>query len=318
LPTQLQYNFRVEQTVAPDTVLALAYVGSHSYHLVRSTNPQIAPPFLNAQGRLQLTQAVVNPNLDGAAVFQTFDSNSFYNSLQVEVNKKLSRGLRFKAAFTWSKTMDDSTTPILQATGISSVSTVTANHRFDRSRAPYDAGRQFVTNWDYVLPFGTHTGAKGVILNSWQLGGILSASGGFPYTAWVGFSRSFPSVARSDRADLAPGRSNNPILGGPDKYFDPTAFQLQPVGILGNVGEGTMTGPGLFTVDSSLSKNFKLTERIGMLFRAEFFNLFNHPNFSIPLNNIFISNGSISGSAGRIQSTAVNSREIQFGLKLSF
>lgn len=318
VPTQLQYNLRIEQTVAPETVLAVAYVGSHSYHLVRSSNPQIPVPFLNAQSRLQITQTVVNPALDGAAVFQVWDSNAFYNSLQMEVNKKFSHGLRFKTAFTWSKTIDDAVTPILQPSGISAMSTVAVNHRYDRSRAPYDAGRQLVANWDYELPLGKHTGPKRVLLNGWQIGGILAASDGFPYTAWVGFSRSFPSVSRSDRADLAPGRSNNPILGGPDKYFDPTAFQLQPVGILGNVGEGTMTGPGLFTVDASLSKNFKFTERWGLLFRAEFFNLFNHPNFSVPLNNIFLANGSITGSTGRIQSTAVNSREIQFGLKLTF
>lgn len=322
IPTQLQYNLRIEQTVAPETLLAVAYAGSHAYHLVRSANPQKPEPFENAQGRLQVPQFIVNPRLDPAGTFLVWDANGFYNSLQMELTKRLTRGLRFKGAFTWSKSIDDSVTPSLQPTGSSPAATVATDHRYNRGLAPHNIGRQFVGNWSYDLPLGNASGVRKYVLNGWQLGGILTASDGSPFSALAGFSRSFPFVSggsqAGDRADLAPGRSNNPILGGPNKYFDPTSFLLQPPGVLGNVAEDTMIGPGLVSLDLSLSKNTSITERVGLLFRAEFFNSLNRANFALPNSNIFQSNGSYSGSAGRIQSTATNSREIQFGLKLTF
>ena len=311
-----------KRPTAPETLLAIAYVGSHAYHLVRSTNPQKPVPFVNARGRLEEPQFIVNPRLDPGATFLIWDANAFYNSLQMELVKRLTHGLRFKGAFTWSKSIDDSVTPTLQPTGTSPAASLATDHRFNRGLAPHNIGRQFVGNWSYDLPFGSHSGGEKYLLDGWQLGGILTAADGPPYSAFVGFSRSFPFVSggsqAGDRADLAPGRSNNPILGGPNKYFDPTAFLLQPPGVMGNVAEDTMIGPGLVSLDISLSKSTPITEQVRLLFRAEFFNSLNRANFALPNGNIFQTNGAYSGSAGRIQSTATNSREIQFGLSLTF
>ena len=118
--------------------------------------------------------------------------------------------------------------------------------------------------------------------------------------------------------DLAPNRSNNPVLGGPDKYFDSTAFLLPPLFVYGNLGNATLIGPGLVTLDWSMSKNTSISERMALLFRAEIFNLLNRPNFAIPNTGIFNANGTYNDSAGVVQSTTTNAREIQFGLKLTF
>jgi hypothetical protein len=107
-------------------------------------------------------------------------------------------------------------------------------------------------------------------------------------------------------------------LHTPNLWFDPCAFVLPASGTFGNLGRNTIIGPGLATMDFSLIKSTKLTERIGLQFRTEGFNIFNHPNFRIPQSSAVFAGNTYSPSAGVIQNTATSSRQIQFGLKLTF
>jgi hypothetical protein len=109
-------------------------------------------------------------------------------------------------------------------------------------------------------------------------------------------------------------------LGGADQYFDPTAFVLQPSRYFGNLGRNTVTGPGLATWDFSLGKSFPvpLNEESKIEFRAEFFNLLNHANFSFPALNVFNADTTRIGSAGRISQTATSARQVQLGLRFLF
>jgi hypothetical protein len=114
-------------------------------------------------------------------------------------------------------------------------------------------------------------------------------------------------------------------LGDPAKYFDPNAFALPPAGIYGNLARNSLIGPGLAKVDLSLSKRFQVTEMVDLDLRAEAFNLFNRPNFSIPsARAIFSGVNATTGepvrvsSAGLITSTQTSSRQLQLGLKLIF
>jgi hypothetical protein len=134
--------------------------------------------------------------------------------------------------------------------------------------------------------------------------------------------------ANVDHPDLLPGRNkDNIILGGPDRYFDSSAFALQPTGFLGTSGRNILTGPGFFNLDFALHKSTplrKLGESTALEFRAEFFNILNHANFS--LSDVFrqIFAGAAAGeaplaTAGRITTTGQSrSRQIQFALKLQF
>ena len=108
------------------------------------------------------------------------------------------------------------------------------------------------------------------------------------------------------------------MLGGPDRYFDPNAFELPLPGFYGHLGRNTLIGPGFVNVDLSLVKITPVGERVKTEFRAEFFNLLNHANFFAPSLAIFNRNGTVRGAAGRITATTNTSRQIQFGLKLSF
>ena len=132
--------------------------------------------------------------------------------------------------------------------------------------------------------------------------------------------------------NLIPGGDNNPVLGGPDQYFDISQFvpsvcqgsrickagdpDYQP-GYFGTLGGGTLTSPGVATLDFSLIKNFGITETHKIQFRAEFFNLFNRPNFGSPEQTVF-TNEVLNADAGRINSTRGSARQIQLGLRYSF
>jgi hypothetical protein len=106
------------------------------------------------------------------------------------------------------------------------------------------------------------------------------------------------------------------ILGGPARYFNPSAFILASPGTYGNAGRNVLVGPGLVTTDLSAAKTINFTEKLHAQFRAEFFNLFNRANFGTPNAVVFTSATATSPTAGVITSTSTTSRQIQFGLKL--
>jgi len=106
-------------------------------------------------------------------------------------------------------------------------------------------------------------------------------------------------------------------LGTPQMWFDPCAFSLPAPGTFGNAGRGTIRGPGLFDLDISFLKMTHISEHVGLQFRAELFNILNHTNFGFPSMIAF--DGAVqSSAAGLITNTATSSRQIQFGLKLTF
>ena len=112
-------------------------------------------------------------------------------------------------------------------------------------------------------------------------------------------------------------------LGTPDRWYDPCAFSLPSAGTYGNLGRNTLNGPGTDKTSFAVVKNTALTERMKLQFRAEFFNLFNHPQFNVPNLLVFSSSGAYAATAGRITLTdgtvtGLGGRNIQFGMKLTF
>ena len=320
VPTRLHWNFGVQRQITPNTVFNANYVGSQSYHLTRNSDANTRVPQIQPDGRKRYVGGPrKNPALGGSRVVSS-DVNSSYHSLQLDFNQRLTRGLRSKFSFTYAKNIDDASATITNhALGGAQTTQDPDDPRGDRGLSAYDVRRNLVVNFNYEVPSGNWTGAAKTVLGGWQLGTILTIQDGTPFTAQTGFSRS-GDQARSlaDRTDLRPGAGKNPVLGGPYRYFDTSAFVLQPVGFYGNLGRNTLIGPGVVNFDFNLVKETQLSERMRLDFRAEFFNLFNHANFFIPDNSIFQTNGNVRGAAGRIQSTTTTSRQIQFGLKLLF
>lgn len=211
----------------------------------------------------------------------------------------------------------------------------------NRALSSWDIRHYWSTNYLLDLPFGPGrtvggdlTGIAGKLLEGWGMSGVITLTSGAPFTAGLGFdyAAALPQGGGGGQTpDLVPGKSNNPVLGGPDQYFDPLAFELPPLipecaapgatctrRVFGTLGRHTLMGPGIATLDFSLLKSTKLTEAAQLQFRAEFFNLFNRANFRIPNTTVFTSANRREPTAGRITNTSTTSREIQLALKLVF
>lgn len=320
IPMLWQWNLNIQRQITSNTVFTIAYVGSQGYHLTRrsdlnTTMPQILP------GNLRFYPATaprINPLL-GASTVVTADATSVYHGLDVQMMQRLTRGLRYKVSFTYSKNIDTASGDTGGiALGYTNLTMQADNLARDRGLSGFDTRRNLVSNLTYDLPWQNSTRAMARWVGGWQVSGIVTLTDGMPFTALTGFNQSRDKASFvSDRPDLVPGRSN-PVSGGPDRYFDPTAFALQTPGFYGNAGRNTMIAPGLANLDLTVAKIIPVRENLKVDFRAEFFNVLNRANFGLPSNTIFNSNGAIQGNAGRISSTVTTSRQIQFGLKLLF
>ena len=160
------------------------------------------------------------------------------------------------------------------------------------------------------------------MLNGWELHGLTQWQAGNPFAPSVGFDQAnlrpgFGDVGQ--RPDLAVAPGAEIVLGDPSRYFDPLAFSLPEPGYLGTLGRGTLIGPGLFTLDLAVHKQFRINERQSLRFRAEMFNVTNRPNFQIPSSQeLFREGGGRVGSAGRITQTTTGSRQVQLALRWEF
>ena len=172
----------------------------------------------------------------------------------------------------------------------------------------------------YALPLHGNRAVEG-----WQFSGVVSATTGPPFTILDGIDATGFGSGTS-RPNVNPGFTNNPVLGTPTQWFNPAAFSMAAIGTLGNIGRDTVRGPKFNNTDIALLKDTKLTERVRVQFRAEFFNVLNHTNYRVPLNTVgtILYTGLANGkpipnpNAGRITNIVGTPRQIQFALKFLF
>jgi outer membrane receptor protein involved in Fe transport len=328
-PYIMQFNLGVQRSLGAWDV-SLGYVGSRGKNLIRLGDANLAPETM-VDGRKVYQPAAGRRNPLFTGIWQRMtDAESFYNSAQVSLQKQFSRGWRAQVSYTFSRAVDN-------ASGINSQdfsSVVQYNldwYDLDRDRglAPFHAKHNLTFNWTWELPIArSASGLTAALLKGWQLNNITTVRSGHPFTVQMDFNRSgnlnTVSFSRHERPDVKPGCSNNPVLGGPDRYWDVACFQLPPVNQRGDLGRNTVIGPKLVAVDVSLVKSFELGKGRRLQFRAEAFNLPNHPNFAVPSGRTAFTGVAADGSPiiaptwGRITSTVTTSRQIQLGLKLSF
>lgn len=327
-PYVMQYNFSIQRQLWADTQLTTSYVGTHGVHITRLMPGNINRFVLQPDGQkfFPVGTTRVNPNFTNLDYKQS-DTNTSYNSLQVRLNKRFTRGYQYQLSYTFSKSIDESSG--LQG-GSAGNQGVASMDPFDRSRdkglSAWDVRNNFNANFGYSLPGAGLPGFAHVVLGNWTVNSIISLAGGTPFTIRMNQSadrsRSNSFIVGESpllRPDLKPGGNSNPVLGGPDRYLDASQFQLQPAGFFGNLGRNTTIGPGYANVDLSLVKDFPIREGIRVQFRGELFNIFNRANFSIPLLEIYNdASGIPEQSFGRITSTISTSRQVQFALKLVF
>lgn len=338
--TVQEWNLTIEQQLSSNMALRVGYVGSFGYHGMLSVDPNTVPAQICSsasgcatggqaaargtvpQGAQYIPVATGRPNpYVSAAFFWLTQGNSSYNSLQMEVNRRLSKGLQFRASYTWAKSLDmNSGLTGAQANNQSQMVLDRNDLRRDWGPSALTPTSQSSISAHYDMPFGDTKagGFANKLISGWQLNGITTLLSGFPFTPTVGSNRSGDGNTRNpDRPSLKPSFSGPVLLRKQTQWYDPNAFDLPAVGTWGSLGRGVFRGPGLASVDLSLLKNTAISERVGLQFRAEFFNALNHTNLAVP-NPIVFQGASISPSAGLITFTTTTARQIQFGMKLTF
>jgi hypothetical protein len=352
----MNWNFNIQREITPSLSATLGYVGSRSVHLPDlPDNVNYVLPTLTPAGYLFPAGSVPKLNsLFGGIRARLWDNDGWYNGLQAGVTKKLSHGLQLQGSYTWSKCLDTGSNMAFNDPFQNSLPDYNYfDHRQTKGLCDYNITQSGVVSYIWTIPTrASMTGVESKILGGWQVGGIVTAQTGSPFTPVINgdpFKRASgdPNV---DYVNRLPGC--NPI--NPDwksqglQYLNLSCFtpptapasmaaqctagsfssaasaapsgQVYCANLFGNVGRNQIVGPGLFDFDFSVFKNLRVTERISTQFRVEMFNVFNHPSFFVPFNNeaLFNANGSAVSNAGVIDTTSTDSRQIQFGLKINF
>jgi hypothetical protein len=269
---------------------------------------------------------------DGTPVFasifaQDTIANSSYNSLQLSLERRFSKGLQFLAAYTWSRSFDEASSFENSLDPLC--------FRCSRALSLFNAPQRFVLSYYWELPVPEKRGLVGKVVDGWGLSGIFSLQSGFPIriTSWSDLelenSQDFEYPGEPDL--VGKFTTQNPRKSGcafgtgptagpnapacqpiPNQFFDPNAFAPQALGTIGNAPRSICCGPGISNADLALLKTTRLAEHKELQFRAEFFNALNHAQFYVPDGNI--TDGPTFGQVSK----ARDPRLIQFALKLLF
>jgi len=356
----MNWNFNIQRQVTSNLTVTVGYVGSRSIHLPDlPDNINYQLPTLTSAGYLFpiASSSSLVPKLDsavGGMRARLWDNEGWYHGLQIGVTKQLSHGLQLQGSYSWSKCEDTGSNMAFNDPFQNSVPDYFYfDHRLTKGLCDYNISQNGVVSFIYTIP-GPKSGFVSKIAGGWQLGTILTAQSGSPFTPV--FAGDPYNRAQGDTnmgyVNLVPGC--NPI--NPDwkqagngglHYLNTTCFTVPTVpqsmasacdpnsfgiptpasgpvpcqNLIGNLGRNQIVGPGLFDMDFSIFKNLRLTERITTQFRVEMFNVLNHPSFLPPLNHEAVLNGatgSVPNGAGLVDTTADDPRQIQFGLKVNF
>ncbi|HUO16638.1 MAG TPA: carboxypeptidase-like regulatory domain-containing protein [Verrucomicrobiae bacterium] len=343
-----QFNLNVEHQMPGDVVLTVGYAGSRSHHiLVSQLNEN-----LNSPGACGTPGYTLGCGFDFpyAAPYQAVDSNNSigaarYDSLQVKAETKSARhGLYALLGYTYSRTFDSGMPDGLGTPPGALYYPLPGTAKLDWGLSELNLNDSFTASVIYDLPFGKGKAfgsnwgsAANTALGNWQLNVIERATSGFPlyvvdsadesgtYFSYNGFTLQRPDqVGNPNQAGPIAG---NPGCVAPAKihtqanWFNPCAFVKAPAGELGTAARAPVYGPRFVNTDFSVIKDFALPfrEGMGLQFRAEFFNIFNHPQFFLNgLGDSGMQDINTPSSFGVINNTVNNPRLVQFALKLKF
>lgn len=341
------WNINVQRELTSKVAFQVGYVGSRTIHNAFTTDDsnQVVPNKVNGQFVWPCDPGVTtdcvayqanpraNPNV-GFIRPIFFDGASSYEGFQSQVRLTNVKSMQAQLAYTYSSCKDTGSGAQL---GDPFQNSLTSLMFFDKAHrygaCDFDIKHNLVGNYIWTLPTPDWGGAAKWIAGGWQLGGIVTASSGVPFTLILsgdplgqnytdsGFD--YPNRVSGCNAITGPTLLRDAItnkLTGAVGYVNTACFVTAPALpnrgglVLGNNGRNSLYGPKLVNVDFSVFKNTHITERFVAQFRAEFFNVFNHANFQAPVDNNTLG----QGSSGQIDSTTTTSRQIQLGLKLTF
>jgi Carboxypeptidase regulatory-like domain len=306
-----QVNLAIQQQITSTTSLTVSYVGSFARHLAMGipvNNPQPGPG--NIQARRPFN--ALYPNVTTITEEESI-GNSAYNSLQVSFVQRATRGLFFGGNYVWAHALNNSGG---DGGADGTIPQDPNNRRAEWASASNDVKNRVNLYGTYELPFGPgkrflHSGdaVSRYLAGGWQINAISLMQSGYPFT--VSATGSPTNTGQSGRADVVPGVSPAPARQSVSQWFNPAAFTIPTNYNYGNVRRNSLVGPDNINFDLTAAKHIPI-EKADLQFRAEFFNVLNHSQFSIPASTIG------SAGVGTITSTSHPARQIQFVLKTSF
>ena len=306
-----QWDFSVARELVSGAAVQVAYVGNRGLDLRRGYTTNFFDPTLGRRPNPLFSNISIEGNT----------GQSTYNALQVSFHKRLSHGLVVQAEYGLAHGIDD-----VQDQGLfSSQPQDDNNFRAERGNSSGDIRHNFAYSLLYTIPMGAgHSflgnwhGVGGNLVSGWSIASLGLIHTGIPFTVFIGTNTYGNGNFTNQRPNVISGVDEyaaNPSVNG---WLNPAAFTLPAAGTFGDLGRNTVYGPGFTNVDFSLLKSTKLGEKRNLEFRAEFFNIPNHPNFAQPSSTILTSSfGQIFQTFGATLGLGT-SRQIQLALKLNF
>lgn len=308
-PYALQWHLGAERRLLSALALELTYAGSAGKHIVFCYNPNEVQPGTGSQESRRLLQPLNRLN----NMVQCDPRNrSTYHSGQMKLTQRFRGGVQFLVSYTYGKALDYGGSAASGGGASGNPQTVT-NLAAGKGPAGFDVRQRAVISGVWELPWGPNrrwlqdTSLLGAIAGGWQLSGIGTITTGRPFTVFMqtGVNNGAPSWPNR----IGSGKLEDPTV---DLWYNPADFVAPPANTYGDSGRGILYGPGHVSLDTSLSKRFAIGAGANVEFRWDAFNLFNHPGFGFPNQNFD------SPTAGRITSTVVDNRSMQFSLKVNF
>jgi hypothetical protein len=308
------WDFMLQQNLSHSFVGQVGYVGSQGHNLFDSRAVNLINPLTGKRPLPQFGQFNIKYN----------DGNDNFHALQASVQRTFSNGFLWQTQYMWSHAITDGSVGAGESVSIQNASC----RACDRSDSPYDVRHTMTSNAVYQLPFGpgkqhwNHSDFIGKLIGGWALSGVGTISTGRPVNITVTRKAStmLDGNASNQRPNLVPGISIYPVNQTINNWFNPAAFQAPAPNTWGNLGRYMGRGPGFWELDTALEKRIPLTERVNLGFRAEAFNILNHPAFANPAANISAP-ATFGRISGILNSGAVGTgtpRMLQFMLRLDF
>jgi outer membrane receptor protein involved in Fe transport len=315
-PTVVKWNLNVQRELLPRTSIEVGYTGSRGNNLFRQiyTNGREGQEI---NGRIVIAPGTpLRQPAFGRMRLRVSDSDSWYKGLTVSLTRR-GTDLQVQTSYTLGKSEDTGASAI----GGNDYDNEGGGSRYfylkEKGLSPFDIRHSLVASLNYSVPFGRGgKGAAAALIRNWSIGTLIRARSGDPFSVNTGGLLRGSQPDAPDYPDLCPGADPNPIQGGPEQYFDPKAFCLQPVGVIGNAPRNSLIGPGFATVDLMISRALTLGQTRSLQLRFEVFNLLNRSNFALPTREIFNPDGTYRTDAGRITSTVGTPRQMQLGAKI--
>jgi hypothetical protein len=297
------WNVNVEREVSSSTVLSVAYIGSRTVHADSSTVLNVPLP---GAGAIAARRPI--PQLAQISDIR-WDGWAAYHAFTLAAKRRFARGLMFDANWTWSHSLDDASDPGTTLNEVNLPQDV-RNLAMEKASSSFDHRHRVALSFIYEFPRPkTGQGWIRAMFSDWQTGGSFTAQSGPPFTVNIA----------SDQANIGSGPAQRPNVSGdpnhgpktPQQWFDTSVFSLPALYTFGTASRNGVIGPGMQEIDLSVLRSIPVRDKLRLQFRAEAYNLGNHPNFNIPNRIAFTANfGSIS--------SAQDSRQLQFALKLAF